>query len=128
MEEERNNIPLDRIMFMVGSQSDAEGDMLPQAFSICSTHTDPEVLVARIMDKITDDLGSLGIDHSEGSLTIQAIETWQEFADLKIPGHVKIQALASAIIDEFLHAFCRSGSAHAEMLAAAPWATVPTED
>ena len=128
MEEERDRIPLDRIMFMVGSQSDAEGDMLPQAFSICSTRTDPEVLVTRIVEKITDDLDSLGIDHGRGSIAIYAIETWQEFADLKIPGHIKMQALASAIIAEFLHAFCRSGSAHAEMLAAAPWATVPTED
>ncbi len=112
----------DETMFIVGGQVTPDHDLLPQTVVIVSRSTNPETAMAQVASKIVDDLEKAGIeiDQAEGGMEFRPITSWQDFADLELDDATKMKALSSAIINEFLHQFCRNGSM-AEELAAVPW-------
>lgn len=89
-------------MFYVGAQGTPDGDMLPKSFTVFSPLIDQQQAVMIVIKKITEELAELDIDDSDGTVVIQPICNWQEFADLEVDDHIKMIALGTAVTGMFM--------------------------
>lgn len=106
-------------MFYVGAQVDNDDEMLPQSFSVFSPIIQQDTAVQIIMLKVLEDIGKLDIEDAEGKMVFQGVFTWQEWADIKIDDHVKMEALAGSICELFLDTLASSEKTRA--IATAFW-------
>lgn len=84
------------IMFYCGAQLTADGDLLPESFTVFPNSTAIEDAAVEVLEKITDQIAELKLKAADGQMSFQSISTWQEFAELKIDDHVKLKALVDS--------------------------------
>lgn len=88
----------DDALFYFGAQTDNDGELLPGSFTVFACHISVHSAIEIIIRAIGEELEELGIDNAEGELAFGHVTTWQEFADIKVPDAVKMEALSQAMI------------------------------
>lgn len=110
-------------LFICGSQITADGDMLPESFTVFSLDTEPNDATAIVMEKILNEIQKMEMTHSVGMVAFRKITTWEQFADLPLDREIKMAALAQAIVDRFLVLLMNHENSIGRLVAL-PW--VPT--
>ena len=85
-------------LFYFGAQTDNDGELLPGSFTVFACHISVHAAIEIIIRAIGEELEELGIDDAEGEMAFGHVTTWQEFADIKVPDSVKMDALSRAMI------------------------------
>lgn len=89
-------------MFMCGAQATADGDLLPQSFTVLPRHYTDMEAAGVVIGKALADAETLGLTRSTGQMVLLGITSWEEFAVIEIDPYVKLQALTSAVVMGYL--------------------------
>lgn len=118
-QEEEELTPL----FVVGAQVTADGDMLPESFTVFSVDTSPGDAAETVMQKIMSEVRKMEMGAANGVMVFEYIITWEQFAAINVDREVKMAALASAIGLRFLD-LLRFGATTSKIITL-PW--VPSQ-
>lgn len=110
----------DDALFYFGAQTDNDGELLPGSFTVFACHISVNAAIEIIIQAIGEELVELNISDAQGEIAFGHVTTWQQFADVKVPDSVKMEALSRAMIASTFAVAIDHGS-HLAEVAQAIW-------